>query len=75
MNEPTQDAPAVDAVGARFERVVGRPVEKRLGARVWHAYRRLTCKHTHGHLVAIEWDGEAVYECIACGKEVRRPLV
>ena len=65
---------AVPADEGRLERRLGRPVEKRLGARVWHAYTRLRCKHTHGHLVAIEWDGEAVYECIACGKLVRRPL-
>ena len=74
MNEPDQRETAAPAVGAPLDCGVGRPVEKRLGARVWHAYRRLVCKHTHGHLVAIEWDGEAVYECIACGKDIRRPL-
>ena len=24
--------------------------------------------------LAIEWDGETVHECAACGKHVRRPL-
>ena len=67
-NKPSQP------VAGRLEATVGRLVESRLGARVWHAYRRLMCKHTRGHLVAIEWDGEAVYECIACGKDIRRPL-
>ena len=62
------------AVGAPLERPVGRLVEKRLGDRVWHAYRRLTCPHTHGHIIGIEWDGESVYECIACGKIIRVTL-
>lgn len=35
--------------------------------------RRLLCRHTHGRLLAIEWDGESVYECAACGKHVRKP--
>lgn len=56
------------------DRLVGPLVAKRLGARVWHAWRRLTCLHTHGHLVGIEWDGESVCECIACGKIIRMPL-
>lgn len=37
-------------------------------------FRRLLCRHTHGHLIAIEWDGEAVYECVRCGKKIRRSL-
>jgi hypothetical protein len=36
--------------------------------------RRLICRHTHGRLVRIEWDGTAVYECVACGKHVEKPL-
>lgn len=36
--------------------------------------RRLFCRHTHGKLVAIEFDGDAVYECIACGKFITKPL-
>ena len=36
--------------------------------------RRLLCRHTHGRLLSIEWDGESVHECAACGKHVRRPL-
>lgn len=37
-------------------------------------FKRLLCRHTHGRLVAIEWDGEAVYECAACGKHIRKGL-
>jgi len=40
--------------------------------REWLA--RSTCNHTHGRLVAIEFDGEAVYECIQCGKIIGKPL-
>ena len=69
-----EESTAPPAPLGQVERGVGRLVEKRLGARVWHAYRRLTCPHTHGHLVDIEWDGVSVYECIACGKIIRRPL-
>jgi transposase-like protein len=36
--------------------------------------KRLLCRHTHGRLIAIEFDGEAVYECTSCGKTVRKPL-
>jgi len=36
--------------------------------------RRLLCRHQNGRLLAIEFDGEAVYECAACGKHIRRPL-
>ncbi len=36
--------------------------------------RRLFCRHSRGRLVQIEWDGETVYECVACGKHIRRPL-
>ena len=36
--------------------------------------KMLFCRHTHGHLVAIEWDGTAVYECTRCGKLVEKPL-
>lgn len=37
-------------------------------------FKRLLCRHTHGKLVAIEFDGEAVYECAACGKRIWKPL-
>ncbi len=33
-----------------------------------------TCNHTHGRLVAIEFDGEAIYECARCGKYIGKPL-
>lgn len=36
--------------------------------------RRLFCRHTHGRMVAIEWDGTAVYECAACGKRIEKGL-
>lgn len=37
-------------------------------------FQRLFCRHRRGYLVAIEWDGTAVYECKACSKHVRIPL-
>ena len=37
-------------------------------------FRRLLCRHRQGRLVAVEWDGTAVYECAACGKHVEKPL-
>ena len=36
--------------------------------------RRLLCRHKFGRLLAIEFDGEAVYECCACGKIIRKGL-
>ena len=36
--------------------------------------RRLLCSHKRGRILAIEWDGAAVYECAACGKHVQKPL-
>ena len=36
--------------------------------------KRLLCRHKWGHLVRIEWDGEAVYQCERCSKLVRKPL-
>ncbi|MEY2689189.1 MAG: hypothetical protein RL375_3387 [Pseudomonadota bacterium] len=36
--------------------------------------RRMLCRHKRGTLVAIAFDGEATYQCVACGKHVRRPL-
>ena len=39
-----------------------------------HFLRRLLCSHKRGRMLAIEWDGAAVYECAACGKHVRKPL-
>lgn len=56
------------------EHTVGRPLPERLGARMWQATRRMLCPHTHGRMVAIEWDGAAVYECVACGQHVEKPL-
>lgn len=46
--------------------------ERFLSLREWLA--RTSCSHTHGRLIAIEWDGESVYECAACGKRVSKPL-
>jgi hypothetical protein len=43
-------------------------------AAVKTALRRLLCRHSLAVLVTIEWDGEAVYRCAACGKHVRRQL-
>ena len=43
-----------------------------LPLREWLA--RTTCNHTQGQLLAIEYDGEAVYKCTACGKHIRVPL-
>lgn len=37
-------------------------------------FRRLVCRHRLGHLVAVEWDGTAVYACAICGKHVSKPL-
>ena len=70
----TQDETMPPADAGQLVRGVGRPEPERLGARVWQATRRLLCPHTHGRLVAIEWDGTAVHECAACGKRVARPL-
>ena len=61
------------AVAGPVQRDVGRPVE-RIGARMWRLTQQMLCPHTHGRLMAIEWDGESVHECAACGKHVRRPL-
>lgn len=73
-NEDTQTtADNRPAVEGPVERRVGRPVPERLSARMWAATRQLLCRHTHGRLVAIEWDGTAVYECVACGKHVEKP--
>lgn len=46
--------------------------ERWLPVREWLA--RTSCNHTHGRLVSIEFDGEAVYECAACGKRLGKPL-
>lgn len=35
-------------------------------------FKRLFCRHTHGRLVSIAFDGAAVYECAACGKHISR---
>ena len=60
--------------GSALERGVRAPAPKPLHAHIWQATRRMLCPHTHGRLLAIEWDGETVHECAACGKHVRRPL-
>jgi hypothetical protein len=36
--------------------------------------RKLLCRHRHGFLLSVEWDGETIYQCAACGKHVRKPL-
>ena len=46
--------------------------ERWLPLREWPA--RTSCNHTHGRLLAIEFDGDAVYECAACGKHIGKPL-
>lgn len=46
--------------------------ERWLPLREWLA--RTTCSHTSGVLVAIEFDGEAVYRCTGCGKHIGKPL-
>lgn len=43
-----------------------------LTLREW--WGRARCAHPHGRLLAIEYDGESVYECVKCGKHVRKPL-
>lgn len=43
-----------------------------LSLREWLA--RTSCSHAHGRLLAIEYDGEAVYECASCGKHIRMPV-
>jgi len=37
-------------------------------------FKRLLCRHTHGRLIAIEFDGESVYVCESCGNVIRVPL-
>lgn len=46
--------------------------ERWLPMREWLA--QTSCRHSQGVLVAIEFDGEAVYRCTGCGKHIRRPL-
>ena len=46
--------------------------ERWLTPREWLA--RTACSHTHGRLVALEFDGGAVYECARCGKFIGKPL-
>lgn len=36
--------------------------------------RQLRCRHTHGKLVAIGWDGASTYKCSKCEKYVEFPL-
>lgn len=51
-----------------------RRMARRMTADHWAFLRRLRCRHQRGHLLAIEFDGESVYECADCGKHVRIPL-
>ena len=46
--------------------------ERWLPLREWLA--RTTCRHAQGVLVAVEFDGEAVYRCTGCGKHIGKPL-
>ena len=46
--------------------------ERWLMPREWLA--RTSCSHTRGRLLGIEFDGEAVYECVHCGKHIGKPL-
>ena len=73
-DETEQCGTAPPAGHGPVDRLVGRPAPGRLGARIWAATRQLLCPHTHGKLVAIEWDGAAVYECVACGRHVEKSL-
>ena len=43
-----------------------------LSVHKWMA--RALCKHTHGFLLSIEFDGSSVYECAKCGKRFVRTL-
>ncbi len=36
--------------------------------------KQLLCRHTHGTLVAIGWDGTSTYQCSKCGKRLEFPL-
>jgi len=62
------------AVVGPLEPSVGRPVDRRKDMSMMKFLRRLFCRHKQGRIVAIEFDGETVYECAACGKLVRKPL-
>lgn len=46
--------------------------ERWLTLREWWGETR--CPHKHGRLLAIEFDGTAVYKCVVCGKQIRKPL-
>ena len=37
-------------------------------------FRRLFCRHRFGRLIAISYDGAAIYECVRCGKHITKPL-
>lgn len=63
-----------EALGPPVQRPVGRPVDRRKDMSMMKFLRRLFCRHKQGRIVAIEFDGETVYECAACGKLVRKPL-
>lgn len=39
---------------------------------LWAIVRGMACRHPRGRLVAIEWDGTAVYECDTCGKHISK---
>lgn len=36
--------------------------------------KQLLCRHTHGTLVAIGWDGASICQCSKCGKYLEFPL-
>lgn len=72
LNPTTATRPA--AVLGPLQRYVGRLYPKREGVSMLTFFGRLLCRHTHGRLIGIEFDGTAVYECAACGKHVEKPL-
>lgn len=68
---PDQDRTSINPLPtdrALFER----PIGWLWRARSW--FRRLLCQHNGGRLVAIEYDGTTVHECVTCGKLIRRSL-
>lgn len=42
--------------------------------RLMACVNRMACPHGLCKLVAIEWDGTAVYECQSCGKHIFKGL-
>lgn len=62
----------VAALGAMGYLAASAGAQRWLSLREW--WRRTTCSHKHGHLLAIELDGTSVHECDGCGKYIRTPL-